>query len=237
MLLELGRGVVAVEDEVVIGTALGAEFGPSLAVANMIIVDAAHQGKGLGRKLMEAVLPRAGACRLVATAEGLPLYKKLGFAPTGQILQFQGSLRAPAPGDATRSATPGELDQIAALEGAAYGGDRRALVALIQSQSPLFVSEDAKGQITGYAAQRRFGRGHVIGPVAAPDLATAQALIAAAMQGLDGAFVRVDTDAQAGLGAWLTAAGLEHVGGGVAMQRGTAALPSPRYALFSQALG
>jgi GNAT superfamily N-acetyltransferase len=238
MLLELGRGVVALEGTRVIGTALGCAFGPSQSVANMIIVDAAYQGRGLGRRLMQAVLPSQGTCRLVATAEGLPLYHKLGFQETGRVLQYQGALtQCPAPKGPTRRAEAGDLDQIIALESASYGGDRAALVRWLAENAQLTVQEDSAGQITGLAASRPFGRGYVIGPVVAPDAEAAQNLIAAAAQGQEGQFLRVDTTDKAGLGPWLETLGLAHVGGGVTMQRGDAPPAGLRHALFSQALG
>ena len=238
MLLELGHGVVALEGDTVVGTALGCGFGPDLAVVNMIIVEDSRQGKGLGRKLMEAVLPQNGSCRLVATAEGLPLYEKLGFQATGEIMQFQGELTDVAPADGNiRPFTSADLDQVIALETGVYGGDRTALTTWLAAQAKLVVSTAADGQITGYAAARDFGRGHVIGPVTAPDEETAKALIATAAQDLKGQFVRIDTCKDLGLGPWIETMGLAHVGGGTAMQRGDGAAPAPRYALFSQALG
>lgn len=237
MLLELGQGVVAIERGAVIGTGLRCQFGPDLAVANMIIVDKAHQGKGLGRKLMESVLPSSGLCRLVATTEGRPLYHKLGFKEIGQILQVQGTLsKAPVPQHA-RAAGMQETDQIIAHETATFGGDRSRLARWMAANAKLVVTEGADGRVNGYAAVRVFGRGHVIGPVVAPNADIAKDLICAASQGLTGQFLRIDTDVRAGLSPWIETLGLAHVGGGIQMQRGQGPLPAPRYALFSQALG
>ena len=67
-------------------------YGDDAATINMVIVDAAMRGRGLGRKMMEEALAKAGerTCCLVATQEGLPLYEKLGFVATGEIVQHQG---------------------------------------------------------------------------------------------------------------------------------------------------
>ena len=56
--LRLSRGVVAIEDDRVVGTALATPFGP-VATANMIIVDGAMRGRGLGRTLMDEMMARA----------------------------------------------------------------------------------------------------------------------------------------------------------------------------------
>ena len=237
MLLQHSRGSVALAGEHVIGTALVASFG-DLATVNMIIVDADHQGKGLGRALMTDVVPLGGTCRLVATSEGLPLYERLGFTATGQVLQHQGVVTAePAVSDGVRPANPDDLPAVAALETDEFGGDRSALIDWLMSNADVFVQEDASGQVSGFAARRVFGRGHVIGPVVAQDKAAAHALIAQALQGMSGAFVRIDTDAASGLSDWFEEFGLAHAGGGVSMFKGEARPAPMRFALFSQALG
>ena len=66
-------------------------YGDDATTINMVIVDAAMRGRGLGRKLMEDALAKAGEriCYLTATQEGLPLYEKLGFVATGEVVQHQ----------------------------------------------------------------------------------------------------------------------------------------------------
>lgn len=101
LMQSLSQGVVVQEEERVVGTILMTPYGDDAATVNMVIVDAAMRGRGLGRKLMEEALARAGerTCYLVATQEGLPLYDKLGFVATGKIVQHQrpgASVDAPA---------------------------------------------------------------------------------------------------------------------------------------------
>lgn len=237
MVAGIGQGVVAAEGGQVIGTALCVPFG-DMAAITMIIVADTHQGQGLGRRLMDEVLALAGARRktLVATAEGLPLYRKLGFAPVREITQHQGiAAEAPAPGQPIRRGGPEDLDHIAALDLAATGMDRRALLARILAEGTLFLGEG------GFACRRHFGRGQVIGPVIAPDLAQARALLHAAASGCAGQFLRVDIPDGAGLEPDLAALGLVRVGGGTEMHAPFAADPAPRhparFALVSQALG
>ena len=68
LLLSLSKGIVALERERVVATALAATLGP-VAAMNMIIVDAGMHGRGLGQKVMvramEALDPLEW--RLVAT--------------------------------------------------------------------------------------------------------------------------------------------------------------------------
>ena len=88
----LSKGAVAIEGGRVVGTVLTTSYEADCAAINMVIVDEAMRGRGLGRKLMDAALEIAGSrpLRLVATEQGLPLYEKLGFQKTGAIRQHQG---------------------------------------------------------------------------------------------------------------------------------------------------
>ena len=242
MLLQIGGGFVALEGERVIGTALTARFGSDVSATFMIIVDAAYQGRGIGRKLMEKALPKDGCCRLVATAEGLPLYDKLGFMPTAQIAQLQGQLNVSPQakqGDFShiRLATTDDIAALISLESSDFGGDRSKLMNWLFVHGAIFVSLNTEGRVNGFAARRDFGRGQVIGPVVAPNADAAKTLILAAAEGQDGQFIRIDTDEAAGLVTWIETLGLAQVGGGVAMQRGDRLTPQTRVALFSQAIG
>ncbi|MCP5036538.1 MAG: GNAT family N-acetyltransferase, partial [Rhodobacteraceae bacterium] len=75
----ISNGVVAMKGDRVVATALATPFAP-VGMVNLIIVDAAMRGRGLGRDIifraMETIAP--DAWRLVATQDGLPLYEKLG---------------------------------------------------------------------------------------------------------------------------------------------------------------
>ena len=96
------------------------------------------------------------------------------------------------------------------------------------------------GAVLGYGCVRPWGRGVVIGPVVAPDIAAARALVAAlAASHVDG-FVRVDVPAASGLSQWLEAIGLPRVDRVVAMVRGDpphAGGGATLFALSNQSLG
>ncbi|MBT9385108.1 GNAT family N-acetyltransferase [Pseudooceanicola sp. CBS1P-1] len=233
--LGVSRGVVALEGETVVGTAICSAFGTA-ATVNMIIVAERMRGCGLGRRLMQAVLNLGAGheLRLVATADGLPLYEKLGFVATGQILQHQGIARASDPRRDIRQGTVADLDAFAAADLAASGLERAALLARIEAEGEMLVTEG------GFALLRPFGRGHVVGPVVARDLPTARALIAAAATKCEGRFLRIDLPETAGLSDYAESLGLAHAGGGVSMVRDARSRTDAdftTYALVSQALG
>ncbi len=237
--LSLGRGVVATVDGCVVGTALATPFG-RVTTLSMIIVAAEMRGRGLGRALVErAMAVGSDEWRLIATQEGMPLYRRLGFAETGEIVQHQGPVAAVARPEGVAWAEPADADPIAALDREATGMDRAALVDAIMDAGRLAVLRDG-GRLLGYGAIRPFGRGHVAGPVVARSTGDARRLLCFLLAGREGEFIRVDTQADSGLAPWLEEIGLGCAGGGIPMRRGrvpTAPTPFRSFALAAQALG
>jgi GNAT superfamily N-acetyltransferase len=241
LLLSLSQGAVILDGEAVLATALVTPMGP-VATANMIIVDAARRGTGLGRRVVEAAMARISPpeWRLTATQDGLPLYERMGFEACGEILQHQG-IAKPLAGNLPMPPLAGEADLAAltALDRAATGMERPNLFAALLAGGRIVVQRE-EGRVVAFAAQRRFGRGEVIGPVVARDLAEAQALIEPLIAACAGQFVRIDMDEDCGLASWVAARGLTLVGGGVKMRRGTIVEPTgpqKRFALAAQSLG
>ncbi|GGH61980.1 GNAT family N-acetyltransferase [Frigidibacter albus] len=239
MLLRLSRGVVALAEGQVVGTALATPFG-GVAMANMIIVDAAMRGRGLGRSLMErAMALEVPEWRLTATADGLPLYEKLGFVACGRVLQHQGLVAAQNAPDGVEWAVQADLPAMVALDRQATGADRAGLIAELMAEGQMAVIRDGAA-LAGFAALRTFGRGAVAGPVIAASAGDAQRLLTFVFAQRPGGFLRVDTTEAAGLAPWLAAQGLAPAGGGIAMRRGGAAAPQTPFqcfALAAQALG
>lgn len=243
MALQLSSGAVALDDQGrVTGTILVTPYGAECAMINMVIVDRNVRGKGLGRRLMEQAFDLAGdrPLRLVATTDGMPLYQKLGFVPSGTILQHQGKVAELAAAEGVEAAGADDLPEIKALDREAYGADREALIDALAERGKFAVIR-RNGAIEGYAAIRPFGRGEVVGPVIAGSVEDAKALISFFATSRPGAFLRVDTDSRTGIADWLGEIGLAHVGGGVAMDRppkSVAEQTRPKvYALANQALG
>lgn len=241
MVLGLGCGFVVLDGDRVVATTLLTSHGAARTV-NMVIVDEALRGKGIGRRLMDLALAEAGEhdCRLVATAEGLPLYQKLGFVEIGRVLQHGGPAPAVAAPTGVEAASADDLAAIVALDREATGMDRSAMFAEIAAVGTFAVLRDG-GRISAFSVIRPFGRGEVIGPVVAPTLGEAERLVAHFVAMRSGSYVRVDTTEASGLSPWLTALGLPKVGGGVAMRRGgpppAVARSVTTHALASQALG
>jgi GNAT superfamily N-acetyltransferase len=239
--LQLGDGFVLQRAGVVIGTAVWWAYGEAHASAGMIIVAKAAQGRGYGARLMEALLAAAYPRSIVlnSTAEGLALYERRGFVPSGVIHQHQGIPRerheAPPP-SIVRALAPSDFGAITQLDWEATGWARRPLLGrLVEVGHGHVLLRD--GMPRGYAISRLFGSGLVIGPVVAESPTDARALIQAALAHLGSVFVRIDTSASSELSAWLEAIGLRQVADATTMLLGTqipSAGPARMFALANQ---
>ena len=242
--LALGRGFGVDLDGRLVGTALWWPYGDDYASAGMIIVASDAQRRGIGARLMDALLADAAGRTMIlnSTVEGETLYRRAGFERCGVVEQHQAVLEAAPVIDAgvpLRAARPGDYAALDALDRAASGMDRQALLgALFGTADVLVVERD--GRLMGYGCVRRWGRGFVIGPVAARDVRDAQALIAALAAPHVGDSVRVDVTQACGLGPWLGSIGLPQTDHVVAMSRGAPPQGGPDailFALSNQSLG
>jgi predicted GNAT family N-acyltransferase len=240
--LHLGHGYALQRAGAVIGTAVWWPYGEAHASAGMIIVAKAAQGRGYGARLMDALLASAHPRTIVlnSTAEGMMLYQRCGFVPVGVIHQHQGIPSHEAPRSClVRSMAASDLEAIMRLDRQATGWERRPLLdRLIQSGDGYVLQRD--GVLRGYGISRRFGRGHVIGPVVAERPTDARALIEAALARLGRAFVRIDTPASSQLAEWLEGIGLQQVGDATTMVLGAPAPstgPGRTFAIANQSFG
>ena len=196
-LLAIGSGLVAEVDGKTCGSIMSWRFGKSYAMLGVVIVAVAQQGRGLGRRLAEAMLQRLEDVTVIlnATDEGLPLYSRLGFAPLGQVHQHQGvapiqPLVELRPGERVRPMGAADAGALDALYSSATGMDRKAVLdALLADGSAVVLCREHVQ--TGFAVIRRFGRGWLIGPVVAPDATGAKALIAHWLGMQAGSFCRM----------------------------------------------
>ncbi|MBH5368471.1 GNAT family N-acetyltransferase [Bradyrhizobium glycinis] len=242
--LQLGQGFVLERAGAVIGTAAWWAYGESHASVGMIIVASAAQGRGYGARLMDALLTSAypRSILLNATAQGIPLYRRRGFVPVGDIHQHQGvpgEAYTAVPSRLVRSMTASDFEVVARLDREATGLERRQLLnRLFDSGDGYVLQRD--GIPRGYAISRLFGRGHVIGPVGAENPADARALIETALAVLGRRFVRIDTSSTSELGEWLDGIGLQQVSEVTTMILGkqpAATGPARTFALASQSFG
>ncbi|MCW0342991.1 hypothetical protein NB703_001084 [Pantoea ananatis] len=244
--IQLGEGGVIEEQGEVIGSAILWRWGDEAATIGLVIVANQHQGRGLGKQLMLALLEKVPGynVRLHATEMGKGLYEKLGFVTCGKIMQYQTPSLNSVPtvqiptGLTLSTATQDDQDRLVQMDQAAHGLYRPELIAhLIDDNQTVMLQDDAQ-QARGFASLRRFGRGWVIGPIIADSFPVAQALTAALMQGLKGEYLRMDTDAALPMAAWFESLGLSNVDSPVTMVRGDVWMPQgmQAFGLMTQAM-
>jgi predicted N-acetyltransferase YhbS len=245
LFFELGEGIVAECDGKVVGSIMAWRYGDDYASLGMVIVTPEKQREGIGRQLAEAMLERlkGRTVMLNATAEGLPLYTKLGFDPLVTVFKHQGL----APSMALAELRPGERvrpmgtadDMLPALYSQAVGMDRDWFFERMARDSQVVVLSRDHDPV-GFALLRRFGRGRVIAPIVAPDLAGAQALATHWLGAKAGRFCRIDAQGGTGFSEWLEDIGLPSAETVTTLVRGKAPPASTGgriFAVASQSFG
>ena len=245
----LGSGVAIEAEGRLVGTALWWPYGETHASFGMIIVAKEMQGRGLGRRLMDALLDSAGDRTVIlnSTQDGLRLYTQLGFVPSGRVCQHQAVMQRDHVGttaaEGVRPMQAADERSVRRLDRAATGMDRTALLDALFGAGTVCVFDSGTGTgtgVQGYACVREFGRGVVIGPVIAVDSAAAMALIATLAASHRGRFVRIDVSEDSGLSPWLIGIGLPLVDHAVSMVRGERPCmgsDAHLFALSNQSLG
>lgn len=235
----LGGGVIAEVEGDVVGCALRWLWGDQRATLGLVIVAEQCRGQGIARAMLQqmiAPLPDY-QLHLVATDQGKPLYQKLGFIDQGLLAQHQcrempaGHI-APLPkGARLRPALPQDLATLVELDLAASGLSRQPLLAAMLASAEQALVLEQQGIAVGFAFRRRFGHGNMIGPVVAPELTGAIAMVDALCLPCQGEFVRVDTPLASGLSPWLAERGLPCVDTPTIMVRGVPHIPDCDVAL------
>ncbi|WP_157218564.1 GNAT family N-acetyltransferase [Flavisphingomonas formosensis] len=246
ILLGLGFGYVAEDEDRIVGTAMAWLYGADAATLGMVVVSPAAREAGIDRRLMNAVLGDLGerTTMLNATAEGEALYADMGFEAGNAVFQHQGAAFAVPiaeliPNERVRPLGSRDMPVLHDLARRATGMDRDALLnALVPGAQGVVLTRD--NEPVGFSLFRRFGRGHVVGPTIAPDTGGAKALISHWLGSNAGIFCRIDIPEESGLGEWLEELGLPRVGQVRRMVRGRTPDVDPMARIFTlttQALG
>jgi len=249
LFLELGEGygLFAPEDGLVATVCL-MPYPPSLAWISLLIVHQAWRRRGLGSALCSHALRAAAGHGLTplldATPQGRPMYLRMGFRDLWAFQRWVGTGPAGQEDEAAtdvRPLEPGDLDAICALDAAAFGARRDAILARLAGRLPESGLVAARGYGLGGALLGRDGRtASQLGPLCACDENAALRLLAAAMSRVRGP-LQVDVpDAQPSAAAFLRLRGCEPQRTFVRMILGDAAVPGqPQcyYALAGPELG
>lgn len=176
---------VATDEGRVVATAGAVVYG-QIAYVGLMAVNPSRQRRGIARELLATVLAaiEARGCRIArldATDKGAPLYAAFGFVDDGTALAFERDASAPAAAVAPEIevAPAAELDEIVALDAAAFGDSREKLLAALWSEyrTRCLTARAPGGELAGYL----FARDPVLGPWVAKQPAAADALVARAL--------------------------------------------------------
>lgn len=158
------------------------------------------RGRGIGLALWNHALAHAGdrSIGLDGVAAQQENYARSGFVLTGSTTRFTGSLAA----QGSASVAPAQAEDFEALhrlDQLASGMDRAAFLRAwtTQAASRRTVLHRSDGHIDGFATLRLCREGCKIGPIIAPDAATALRLARAALSELGAGPVIIDLPQQA----------------------------------------
>jgi len=193
---------LVLEDGRPVGMVTTTGFGSSGWIGNLI-VEPAFRSRGIGRALMEHGIEHlrgrgAAAVRLEADPQGIPLYRSLGFVDEfeSRRLKLAAAAGGASPGDAAAEPmAAAELDEVAALDAAICGADRRRFLELKRERSELAVVRRGRRGIDACLMAVATDRGLRIGPCVALDVAGARCLIDAAVAAAAGRAVMIGVPA------------------------------------------
>src|SRR6185295_4451302 len=165
--LEPNGCFAAVKEGRLVGTTTTTTYGSELAWIGMVLVDPQERRQGIATQLMKVALDylkdKVATVKLDATAQGQPVYEKLGF-------QFESVLERWSGTSKVRGAETPKVDgmrDLLALDRVAFAADRsRLLEKLIDDACvPPVLLRAADGTLSGYAFARRGTNADYVGPV------------------------------------------------------------------------
>ncbi|MGJ4929213.1 GNAT family N-acetyltransferase [Bradyrhizobium sp. HKCCYLS2038] len=202
LMRSLGRGFVAL-DEIgrLCGSAMWFPYTEGFAAVGMVITSPRLQALGTGHWLMTQLIAACGerSLRLNATHAAYRLYRSLDFKRDKTLYQCQGR----AIGAAAAAVDSGDVRRLSELElpviieadARAYGVARTELITALFRQSTGY-GLLRSGRLAAFSLCRRFGRGHVIGPVVAASDQDAIAVVAPHVAANARQFLRIDTHSE-----------------------------------------
>lgn len=204
LMLEPNGCFAAMKDGHLVGTTTTTTYDDDLAWIGMVLVDPENRRCGIATRLMEAALAylngRVATVKLDATAQGQPVYGRLGFEVESIVERWSGSLELRS---VERRTTALDLDtrrELLALDRRAFSADRSKLIeSLIDSVpiSPILVRD--KRALTGYALARRGTKADYIGPVITTDVGQVESLLDQMLGQLSGSRIYIDFNTECGV--------------------------------------
>ena len=192
----------AIENDQLVGTTTTTSYEDDLAWIGMVLVDLQHRRRGIATRLIETALAyfdgKVVVIKLDATAEGSPVYEKLGFKTESLVERWRGNGKSRS---IEREDTPINLNALLDLDRRAFRADRSRLINYLIDDSrisPVLV-KDESGSLTGYALARAGTKAVYIGPVVTEDTAHVENLLDRILGQLSGSSVYIDFSRECGV--------------------------------------
>lgn len=174
-----------------VGTVTTTRYGTELGWIGMMIIAPDRQRRGLGRQLMRAALDflitqEVQRIMLDATDAGRPLYESLGFRAVGRVDRWEGRASTYL-GPRARRMQPGDVPAVLELDPVLFGVPRpHILIRLLEEFPDLAWVDYQRGRLEGYLLGMRKKHGIALGPWMSWNAASAERLLLAALERLQG---------------------------------------------------
>jgi GNAT superfamily N-acetyltransferase len=196
--IEFGR-LYAIHGEAgrIIATTATLPYGGRFAWISMVLVAGEYRRRGLATALLRRAMADLAAAKLVpvldATPDGRAVYRRLGYEDSWGFQRLirrerqraAASVGAPA-SVAVRPIADADWPALCAYDAAAFGAERSAVLAGLRGRLPAAELVARGNAIAGFLLGRDGGLAAQIGPLIADDDAIAVALVARALDGIEG---------------------------------------------------
>ena len=182
----------------VIATTATLPYGGRFAWISMVLVAGEYRRRGLATALLRRAMADLAAAKLVpaldATPDGRAVYRRLGFEDSWGFQRLirrepqraAGNVTAPA-SVTVRPIADADWPALCAYDTAAFGAERSAVLAGLRGRLPAAELVAVRAdRIVGFLLGRDGGLAAQIGPLIADDDAIAGALVARALDGIEG---------------------------------------------------
>ncbi|MHC2834167.1 GNAT family N-acetyltransferase [Bacillus sp. F9_6S_D1_P_5] len=170
-------------------------YGEALASIGMVIVHPDYKGRGIGKVITNSCMNSVSArtpIMLIATDEGKPLYKKIGFRVVSYVSKYicnsyNANHKCAEAEEYMMGYKEVDLEGIIKIDEGAFGTSRNEfLKQRIMQSDQCVVVKDTKENVVGYGISIQTPENKIIGPIVAKNDAMAMRIVHALARGHNG---------------------------------------------------